>query len=248
MSPRVPTVEYARSERSSAKSSQAARNSALSVARSSADRLRQAGSSLKNVNLTNVRSATRRRVMAVALRGRGAAVRLGGVGRRDAARHGCRAASGRDGSGARKGGALAGADECGSRAGLCRAYLRRHLGGQPREPAIGCRPGPASQHHREGWAGSGVRFWTVYIPLTALPRLVSTLRDDDLLIAFAAPPPSEQRGSADWNRRARLRRRSDLGLDPHRRLCPLDGHRADDPAAARGSPSRTSDERPADSG
>src|SRR6266511_5786925 len=67
VSPRVPTVEYARSERSSAKSSQAARNSALSVARSSVLRLRQAGSSLKNVNLTNVRSATRRRVMAVAL-------------------------------------------------------------------------------------------------------------------------------------------------------------------------------------
>src|SRR3954452_3530853 len=67
VSPRVPTVEYARSERSSAKSSQAARNSALSVARSSADRRRQAGSSLKNVNLTNVRPATRRRLMAVVL-------------------------------------------------------------------------------------------------------------------------------------------------------------------------------------
>src|SRR3954469_11512728 len=67
VSPRVPTVEYARSERSSAKSSQAARNSALSVARSSGDRLRQAGSSLKNVNLTNVRSATRRRLVAAAL-------------------------------------------------------------------------------------------------------------------------------------------------------------------------------------
>ena len=67
MSPRVPTVEYARSERSSAKSSQAARNSALSCPRSEALRLRQAGPSLKNVNLTNVRSATRRRVMATAL-------------------------------------------------------------------------------------------------------------------------------------------------------------------------------------
>src|SRR4051794_5136328 len=67
VSPRVPTVEYARSERSSAKSSQAARNSALSVARSSAERRRQAGSSLKKVNLTNVRSATRRRVVAAAL-------------------------------------------------------------------------------------------------------------------------------------------------------------------------------------
>src|SRR4051812_32866098 len=67
VSPRVPTVEYARSERSSAKSSQAARNSALSPARSSALRLRQAGSSLKNVNLTNVRSATGRRVMGAAL-------------------------------------------------------------------------------------------------------------------------------------------------------------------------------------
>src|SRR5215211_4353305 len=66
-SPRVPTVEYARSERSSPKSSQAARNSALSVARSSGERLRQAGSSLKNVNLTNVRSATRRRLVTTSL-------------------------------------------------------------------------------------------------------------------------------------------------------------------------------------
>src|SRR5436190_12677876 len=67
VSPRVPTVEYARSERSSAKSSHAARNSALSPARSSALRLRQAGSSLKKVNLTNVRPGTRRRVVAAAL-------------------------------------------------------------------------------------------------------------------------------------------------------------------------------------
>src|ERR687891_212115 len=66
-SPRVPTVEYARSERSAAKSSQAAWNSALSAARSSALRLRQAGSTLKKVNLTNVRPATRRRVVAAAL-------------------------------------------------------------------------------------------------------------------------------------------------------------------------------------
>ncbi len=67
VSARVPTVEYARKERSSAKSSQAARNSALSCPRSEALRLRQAGSSLKKVNLTNVRSATTRRVMATAL-------------------------------------------------------------------------------------------------------------------------------------------------------------------------------------
>src|SRR3954469_11449456 len=67
VSPRVPTVEYARSERSSAKSSQAARNSALSIARSSSERRRQAGSSLKKVNLTNVRPATKRRVVAAAL-------------------------------------------------------------------------------------------------------------------------------------------------------------------------------------
>src|SRR4051794_31419798 len=66
-SPRVPTVEYARSERSSAKSSQAAWNSALSRARSSALRRRQAGSSLKKVNFTNVRPATRRRLVAAAL-------------------------------------------------------------------------------------------------------------------------------------------------------------------------------------
>ena len=57
MSPRMPTVEYARSERSVAKSSQAARNSRLSSARASASRRCQAGSSLKKVNLANVRSA-----------------------------------------------------------------------------------------------------------------------------------------------------------------------------------------------
>src|ERR1044072_7123271 len=57
VSPRVPTVEYARSDRSTAKSSHAARNSRLSLARCSASSRRQAGSILKNVNLTNVRSA-----------------------------------------------------------------------------------------------------------------------------------------------------------------------------------------------
>jgi hypothetical protein len=35
---------------------------------------------------------------------------------------------------------------------------------------------------------------TVHVRLAALPRLASTLRDDDLLIAFAAPPPSRNRG------------------------------------------------------
>src|SRR5689334_11788318 len=64
VSPRVPTVEYARSERSSAKSSQAAWNSALSAARSSGLGRRQAGSTLKKVNLTNVRAAKRRRLVA----------------------------------------------------------------------------------------------------------------------------------------------------------------------------------------
>ena len=67
MSPRVPTVEYARSARSVAKSSQAATNSALSAARSEASRRRQAGSNLKNVNLTKVRSGTGIRVIAAAL-------------------------------------------------------------------------------------------------------------------------------------------------------------------------------------
>src|SRR5262245_11618194 len=56
VSPRMPTVEYARSERSVAKSSQAATNSRLSSARASASRRCQAGSSLKKVNLANVRS------------------------------------------------------------------------------------------------------------------------------------------------------------------------------------------------
>src|SRR3954464_12150453 len=55
-SPRVPTRENARSRRSAAKSSQAARNSRLCVARSSASRRRQAGSTLRNVYLTNWRS------------------------------------------------------------------------------------------------------------------------------------------------------------------------------------------------
>src|SRR5215218_11220697 len=67
VSPRVPTVEYARSERSSAKSSQAAWNSALSAARSSGLRRRQAGSTLKKVNLTNVRPVTGRRLVAAVL-------------------------------------------------------------------------------------------------------------------------------------------------------------------------------------
>src|SRR3954451_19856161 len=58
VSPRVPTVEYARSERSWAKSSQAARNSRLSSARAAGSRRCHAGSSLKKVNLAKVRSGT----------------------------------------------------------------------------------------------------------------------------------------------------------------------------------------------
>src|SRR5690349_8711362 len=59
-SPRVPTVENARSRRSEAKSSQAAMNSRLWTARSSASRRRQAGSTLRNVYLTNWRSGISR--------------------------------------------------------------------------------------------------------------------------------------------------------------------------------------------
>src|SRR3954449_11991343 len=59
-SPRVPTREKARSRRSEAKSSQAARTSRLWVARSSASRRRQAGSTLRNVYLTNWRSGMSR--------------------------------------------------------------------------------------------------------------------------------------------------------------------------------------------
>src|SRR4051794_11527405 len=55
-SPRVPTREKARSRRSAEKSSQAARNSRLWVLRSSASSRRQAGSTLRNVYLTNWRS------------------------------------------------------------------------------------------------------------------------------------------------------------------------------------------------
>src|SRR4051794_39731439 len=55
-SPRVPTVENARSRRSEAKSSQAAMNSRLWVARSSTPRRRHAGSTFRNVYLTNWRS------------------------------------------------------------------------------------------------------------------------------------------------------------------------------------------------
>src|SRR3954454_9221103 len=58
-SPRVPTVEKARSRRSEAKSSQAARNSRLSAARRSASRRRQAGSTFRNVYLTKWRSGIR---------------------------------------------------------------------------------------------------------------------------------------------------------------------------------------------
>src|SRR3712207_599257 len=55
-SPRVPTVEKARSRRSEAKSSQAARNSRLSEARRSGSCRRQAGSTFRKVYLTKCRS------------------------------------------------------------------------------------------------------------------------------------------------------------------------------------------------
>ena len=58
VSPRVPTVENARSRRSAAKSSQAARNSRLSAPRCSSASRRQAGSTLRNVYLTKWRSGT----------------------------------------------------------------------------------------------------------------------------------------------------------------------------------------------
>jgi hypothetical protein len=43
-------------------------------------------------------------------------------------------------------------------------------------------------------AGMGPALRTFRVPLAALPHLASSLRDDDLLIAFAAPPPSQNRG------------------------------------------------------
>ena len=52
VSPRVPTVENARSRRSEAKSSHAAANSRLWAARSSSGSRRQAGSTSRNVYLT----------------------------------------------------------------------------------------------------------------------------------------------------------------------------------------------------
>src|SRR6266545_2190417 len=67
VSPRVPTVEYARRDRSWAKSSQAARNSRLSSARASGSRRCHAGSSLKNVNLANVRAGSAIAAMVVLL-------------------------------------------------------------------------------------------------------------------------------------------------------------------------------------
>jgi hypothetical protein len=45
---------------------------------------------------------------------------------------------------------------------------------------------------RAGLGPSALR--TVYVPLTTLPQLESNLGDDDLLIAFAAPPPSRNEG------------------------------------------------------
>jgi hypothetical protein len=55
-SPRVPTSEKARSRRSDAKSSQAARNSRLWSVRSASSSRRQAGSTFRNVYLTKWRS------------------------------------------------------------------------------------------------------------------------------------------------------------------------------------------------
>src|SRR3954467_3160052 len=59
VSPRVPTVEKARSSRWDAKSSHAAMNSRLCDARSAASSRRHAGSTFRNVYLTKWRSGTR---------------------------------------------------------------------------------------------------------------------------------------------------------------------------------------------
>src|SRR6266540_3998524 len=78
VSPRVPTVEYARRDRSWAKSSQAARNSRLSSARASGSRRCHAGSSLKKVNLANVRTGSAIAAMVVLLTSVGAAAGCSG--------------------------------------------------------------------------------------------------------------------------------------------------------------------------
>ena len=67
VSPRVPTVEYARSERSSAKSSQAARNSALSCARSSGHAPAPGGVELEECELDERAVGHERRLVATAL-------------------------------------------------------------------------------------------------------------------------------------------------------------------------------------
>src|SRR3954452_16193975 len=70
-SPRVPTSEKLWSRWSAAKSSQAARNSRLWVARSSAPRRLQAGSTFRNVYLTKCRPATESSIRTGSCPGRG---------------------------------------------------------------------------------------------------------------------------------------------------------------------------------
>src|SRR5688500_451526 len=68
-SPRVPTSEYARRNRSAAKLSQAASNSRLCFSRSATGRRRQAGSTFKNVNLTTLRFMARTPIYAALIGG-----------------------------------------------------------------------------------------------------------------------------------------------------------------------------------
>src|SRR5688500_16793899 len=68
-SPRVPTSEYARRNRSAAKLSQAASNSRLCFSRSATGRRRQAGSTFKNVNLTTLRFMARTPIYAALIAG-----------------------------------------------------------------------------------------------------------------------------------------------------------------------------------
>jgi hypothetical protein len=65
--------------------------------------------------------------------------------------------------------------------------------GNRESPPSDAEPG-LLRHTVDGAGGSRRALRIVHVPLAALPRLASTLGDDDLLVAFAAPPSSHNRG------------------------------------------------------
>ena len=157
VSPRVPTVEYARSERSSAKSSQAARNSALSAARSLGAAPPPGGVELEERELDERAVGHETKGSARRARGRGARLRPCRGSRASAQcaaeRHGrsrrCPTGRRRAPSSAGVPGALVGVLSAGIGQVPAGADLPRHLPGQPVFD-VALRPAAAAASRRFG--------------------------------------------------------------------------------------------------